>query len=74
MAALRSILWLSIKFNFKMKCIFYPGIRNILADAVSRMHEQFGVLRYQKYLADWYATIAFNSSICGNNLCDCHKH
>ena len=31
--------WLSAIFNFRLKCVYYPGDRDKLGDAVSRLHE-----------------------------------
>ena len=39
MQSLRRIFWLSAKFNFKLRVIYYPGIVNVVADAVSRLQE-----------------------------------
>lgn len=49
-AALRRIYWLSVNFNFRLKAIYYPGERNRIADAVSRLHEPGGWNRLQFWL------------------------
>lgn len=72
MEALRQIFWYSVIFNFKFTCHYYPGVRNQLADAVSRLHEQWGILRYNELLAKWYSIIAFNGYICVDRSCLCH--
>jgi hypothetical protein len=71
MESLRSVFWLSIWYNFRIKCHYYPGQRNVLADAVSRLHERFGILRYDNLLAKWYQTNAFNSYCCIDRECLC---
>jgi len=73
MDALRNIFYYSVIYNFRIKCHYYPGVRNQLADAVSRLHERFGILRYQELLARWYALIAFNASYCNDHKCLCHN-
>ena len=45
MDSLRRIFWLSPIFNFRLKCVYYPGDRNRLGDAVSRLHEPNGFIR-----------------------------
>ena len=71
MESLRSVFWLSVMYNFRMKCHYYPGQRNVLADAVSRHHEKFGILRYDNLLTRWYQTNAFNSYCCIDRECLC---
>lgn len=39
MASLRRVFWLSAVYNFRLQAVYYPGSENILADAVSRLHE-----------------------------------
>lgn len=39
MASLRRIFWWSAVCNFRLKAKFYPGISNVWADTVSRLHE-----------------------------------
>ena len=72
MEALRQVFWYSVLYNFRITCHYYPGVRNVLADAVSRMHETAGVLRYNELLSKWYQTIAFNQYICLDDGCTCH--
>ena len=52
MASLRRVFWLSAVFNFRLKAIYYPGERNILADRVSRLHEFNGWKKLQDALTD----------------------
>ncbi len=42
MAALRRIFWWSATFNFRLFCVYLPGVRNAVADAASRLHEAGG--------------------------------
>ena len=39
MAALRHISMLSARYDFRIQAKYYPGSENIVADAVSRLHE-----------------------------------
>ena len=50
MTALRRIYWLSVQFNFRLRAVYYPGDRNRIADAVSRLHEPGGWNRLQFWL------------------------
>ena len=45
MSSLRRLFWLSAVFNFRLKAVYYPGIYNKMADAVSRLHEHNGLAR-----------------------------
>jgi hypothetical protein len=72
MSVMRKIFWYSVCYNFRITCHYYPGVRNVLADAVSRLHEKYGVLRYNDLLAKWYQTNAFNQYVCFDNACSCH--
>lgn len=50
MDSLRRIFWLSVHYNFRLKALYYPGERNVIADAVSRLHEPGGWNRLQYWL------------------------
>ena len=39
MAMVREIFWLATAFNFKIRAVHIPGVENVLADAISRMHD-----------------------------------
>lgn len=71
MSALREIYYFSVIYNFRFTMHHYCGIRNKIADAVSRMHELYGVLRFNELLAKWYQTNAYNSYLCQDNSCLC---
>lgn len=73
MESLRSVFWYSVRYNFRIVCHWYPGIRNVLADRVSRLHEAYGILKYQEELQKWYATNAYNMYYCGNE-CVCQYY
>ena len=51
MACLRRIFWLSAVFCFRRRAVYYPGDRNVLADAASRLHEPGGGPRRLSLLA-----------------------
>ena len=40
MRALRTLFWLSVKFNFSLKAVHIPGKDHILPDAASRLHQK----------------------------------
>ena len=80
MQSLRRIFWLSCTFNFKIKAIYFPGVENVLADTVSRLHEPRGYERLMAVagsqaalvLGYWYNLICLftNSCVCGPSLYD----
>ena len=47
MAALRRIAMLSARHNFRIQATYYPGSENIVADAISRLHEPRAPQRLQ---------------------------
>ena len=51
MAALRRVFWLSAFHNFHIRAVYYPGERNTLADAASRLHEPGALSRLSTALA-----------------------
>ena len=50
MASLRWIAMMSAKHNFKIQAQYYPGCENVVADAVSRLHEPRAVNRLKNIL------------------------
>ena len=64
MQFLRGLFWLSATFNFRIKAYHIPGVQNVEADHVSRLHESSHFLAYCTHLLS-----------CGVNLCTlvaCH--
>ena len=51
MNSLRSVFWACALFNFKLKAIYYPGVRNTLADRASRLSEPGGPDELEKVWA-----------------------
>ena len=45
MDSFRRSFWLSAIFNFRLKCVYYPGDDNRLGDALSHLHEPSGFIR-----------------------------
>ena len=39
MSSLRRLFWLSALYNFRLKAVYFPGSRNWVADAISRLHD-----------------------------------
>lgn len=39
MASLRRVFWLSAVYNFRLHAVYLPGQHNVVADAISRLHE-----------------------------------
>ena len=54
MPFLRSVFWLSMWFNFEIKCVHIKGTDNFIADACSRLHS-WGHMLY------WYSLISNGS-------------
>ena len=52
--ALERIYTLSLRYDFRLKAIYYPGKQNGLADAVSRCHEKGQVERLIRLLGESY--------------------
>lgn len=52
MDSLRRVFWLSAVYNFRIKAVYYPGVYNVLADAVSRLHERNGLERLTDAMRD----------------------
>ena len=50
MHSLRNVFWLSAIYNFRLRALYYPGSRNTLADACSRLSDVGGVGRLQRAL------------------------
>ena len=46
MTELRHLFWLSTAYNFHIKAIYLPGSQNIVADAISRLHDPYYLLRF----------------------------
>ena len=40
MSHIRELFWLSILYNFEIRCVYIPGVDNKVADAISRLHEK----------------------------------
>lgn len=58
MASLRRIFWLSAVYNFRLKAVYYPGVNNKIADAVSRLHEPNG---FNKLMSAIYLPYSYNN-------------
>lgn len=52
MNSLRNIFWLSAVYNFRIKAVYYEGVRNILADRASRLREPGGWEKLQQAIRD----------------------
>ena len=48
MNSLRTVFWLSVMYNFRLKAVYYAGRFNKIADSVSRLHEPGGLSRLYK--------------------------
>ena len=50
MACLRQLFWLSAIYNFHVSARFLPGVSNMVADDISRLHEPGRLLRIIPYV------------------------
>eukprot|EP00112_Aurelia_sp_Birch-Aquarium-sp1_P001293 Seg1135.2 transcript_id=Seg1135.2/GoldUCD/mRNA.D3Y31 product="hypothetical protein" protein_id=Seg1135.2/GoldUCD/D3Y31 len=62
MAWLRDLLWLSAIYNFRITAAYIPGIQNICADSVSRMHTTASLLIFYSLLCNMYPPVVVLSS------------
>ena len=51
MSVLRDVFWSSIRNNFCLKALYYPGRQNVVADAASRLSNPGGWNRLQEALS-----------------------
>lgn len=54
MQCMRDMFWLSTKYNFCVKVFYMQGCLQTLPDAISRLHENGGLLKVQSLINDWY--------------------
>ena len=52
MDELRHLFWLSALYNFHLSAVYIEGSRNMIADAVSRLHERANLLLFRSILRD----------------------
>ena len=57
MESLRQMFWLSADYNFHVKAVYIPGENHILADTVSRLHENGKIMLLESLI---------NNCCCGN--------
>ena len=50
MRYLRRLFWLSATFNFRLKAFHVPGVDNVLADDISRLHQPEHLLSFMRSL------------------------
>jgi hypothetical protein len=54
MKYMQDMFWTATKYNFAVKAIYMPGQFQIMADAISRLHEHVGLLHVQTLVNNWY--------------------
>ncbi len=54
MRLLRDMFWCVAKANATVKAVYMPGSNQVIADAISRLHEPRGLFRVESILDDWW--------------------
>lgn len=52
MAELRDLFWLSAAYNFHISATYIEGLRNTVADAISRLHDPHHLSRFHAFLTE----------------------
>lgn len=55
MIYLRKLFWLSANFNFRLKVFHVPGVDNVIADHISRLHDADHFLPFLEFLQSLHA-------------------
>lgn len=63
MKYMRDMFWVSARYNFCVKVLYMRGCLQTIPDAISRLHENNGLIRVQKVLNDWYLCHAMYKNI-----------
>ena len=54
MHTMRNMLCMSVAYNFVVKASYMSGFYQTIPNAISRMHERYGLLHVQTLLDNWY--------------------
>ena len=54
MSVLRQMFWASAIYNFHVKAKYLPGELNVIADTISRLHENGRLLQTEAIVNEWY--------------------
>ena len=68
MAWLRHLFWLSAIHNFRITAVYVPGILNVLADSISRMHSSSALLQLYSLLRKEHPPESLHSEPLVNHM------
>ena len=68
MDELRTLFWLSALYNFHLSAVYIEGSRNLIADAVSRLHERANLLLFHSILCDRFPHSAVDDVALGDHM------
>ncbi|KAL9981545.1 hypothetical protein ACROYT_G010257 [Oculina patagonica] len=70
MCALRNLFWLSANYNFRFTAVHIPGKSNVLADAVSRLHQPAQCLFFYQHLLSLLPQFIVDTSPLSSHMSD----
>ena len=63
MKYMREIFWTSVVHNFVIKVCYMPGCLQSLPDAISRMHEDKGLVKVEMLINNWYKCHMYGENV-----------
>ena len=54
MQSMREMFWCSVRHNFVIRACYMPGFLQSIPDAISRMHERYGLSKVCTLLNEWH--------------------
>ena len=68
MSWLRHLFWLSAIHNYRITAVYIPGIQNVRADSISRMHDSSALLQLYSLLLKEHSPEALQSELLVNHM------
>ena len=68
MAKLRDLCWLSAVYNFHISATYIKDVRNIVADAISRLHNPHHLSRFYAFLTESLPQVLVDNSPLSNHM------
>lgn len=72
MQYMRDMFWVSAKYNFVVKFFHMAGFYQTIPDALSRLHENNGLLRVRGLINDWFLCHAHTENVFDKFSLLCH--